>query len=136
MHETFEHTADIGLRARSQTLNGLFEEAAKALFSVIVANPETIQPVQQVNVELQGDRDDDLLYDWLSELLYLFDARRLVLAEFRVRLHQGRLEATAHGEPLDRQRHEVGKEVKAITYHALKVERDGDGYLAEVIVDL
>ena len=46
------------------------------------------------------------------------------------------MKATARGEPIDPERHELDMEVKAITYHGLKVERDGDGWLAEVIVDL
>lgn len=136
MYETFDHTADVGLRIRAADLDRLFAEAGRALFSVIVTNLDTVQPVQQVEIRLQGSRRDDLLFDWLAELLYLFDTRRLVLGEFDVHVEQDGLTATARGEPIDRKRHEFEKEVKAITYHGLKVEHDADGWLAEVIVDI
>ncbi len=70
-------------------------------------------------------------------MLYTFHARRLVLAEFRraSQLPVG-LTATARGEPIDPNRHEIDDEVKAITWHALKVEQHAEGWLAEVIVDV
>jgi SHS2 domain-containing protein len=134
--ETFEHTADIGLRVRTESLDDLFAEAGRAFFSLIVANPEAIRPVQQVEFELAGSRRDDLFFDWLSELLYTFATRRLLLAEFDVRVRGGGLSALARGEPLDRRRHELDLEVKAITYHGLKVEQAAGVWLAEVIVDI
>ncbi len=134
--ETFEHTADIGLRVRAESLDALFAEAGRAFFSLIVANPEAIRPVQQVEFELAGSRRDDLLFDWLSELLYTFATRRLLLAEFDVSVRDDGLSARARGEPLDRRRHGLDLEVKAITYHGLKVEQAAGVWLAEVIVDI
>ncbi len=136
VYETFEHTADIGIRARAGTLDELFADAARGLFLVIVTNPESIRPVQEVNFRVQGDRNDDLLFDWLDELLYAFAARRRVFCDFDVRVETRGLNATARGEPIDLQRHHLDVEVKAITYHGLKVQQDGDGWLAEVIVDI
>jgi SHS2 domain-containing protein len=136
VYETFEHTADIGIRARACTLNELFADAARGLFSVIVGNSESIRPVQDFSFRVQGDRHDELLLDWLDELLYAFAARRLVFCDFDVRVEAGGLNATARGEPIDPQRHHLDGEVKAITYHGLKVQQDGDGWLAEVIVDV
>ena len=57
-------------------------------------------------------------------------------ADFDVRVEPGGLAATARGEPIDPQRHHLDVEVKAITYHGLKVQQEGDGWLAEVIVDV
>lgn len=136
MFETFEHTADVGLRVRAADLNELFADAAKALFSLIVANLDAVQPVHQTRLQIAGDRYDDLLFDWLSELLYQFDANHLLLAEFDVQVDEHGLNATARGEPVDRDRHELDMEVKAITYHGLKVERQGSQWVAEVIVDI
>jgi len=136
MYELFDHTADIGLRIRAESLDELFAEAGRALFSVIVANFDAVEPVQELALRIEGSRRDDLLFDWLAELLYTFDTRRLLLSDFRVRVNENGLEATARGEPFDPDRHELDMEVKAITYHGLKVEQDGDGWLAEVIVDL
>jgi len=136
MYETFDHTADLGLRVRADDLDTLFADAARALFSVLVANPESVRPVEEISFELQGERRDDLLFDWLAELLYTFESRRVLLATFAVTVRDDGLTATARGEPIDPQRHRLDMEVKAITYHGLKVEPEGAGWLAEVIVDL
>ena len=136
MYETFEHTADIGIRARSETLDGLFEESARGLFSIILTNPDSVRCVQNTTIELTGDRRDDLLFDWLEELLYTFETRRLLFGQFKVRLSESGLSAVAWGEPLCADRHELDMEIKAVTYHGLKVEPEGEGWLAEVIVDL
>jgi SHS2 domain-containing protein len=136
MYELFEHTADLGLRIRAGSLDELFAEAGRALFSVIVVNLDSVRPVQEVAFEIKGSRHDDLLADWLGELLYTFETRRVLLSDFHVGIDENGLAATARGEPFDPKRHELDMEVKAITYHGLKVERDGDGWLAEVIVDL
>ncbi len=136
MFEIFEHTADIGIRVRAGTLEELLADAAQGLFSIIVANPEAVRPLQEMTFSVAGEPHDDLLLDWLDELLYTFDTKRLLFREFEMRCSPEGLTATARGEPVDRTRHELHMEVKAITYHGLKVERDGDGWLAEVIVDI
>lgn len=136
MFETFDHTADIGLRARAADLDGLFAEAARALFSVIVENFDQVQPHEDVSIAVDGQRLDDLMYDWLSELLCVLDMRHMLLCQFNVSVSDSGLAATARGEPIDPARHRLDTEVKAITYHGLKVERSGGGWLAEIIVDL
>jgi SHS2 domain-containing protein len=136
MFETFDHTADLGLRVRAADLNTLFAEAATALFSTIFEDPATVVPKQSVEIELAPDDPEYLLFDWLKTLLYHFDAEHLLFSRFDVRIDETGLKGTAWGEPLDRSRHELGHEVKAITYHGLCVERTADGFLAEVIVDI
>jgi SHS2 domain-containing protein len=136
MYETFEHTADLGLRIRAMDLDTLFVEAALALFSVIVEDLTSVQPRQELKVQISGDDREYLLFDWLRELLYHFDSEHLLLSRFEVRVSEGGLTGTAWGEPLDRQRHTLDHEVKGITYHGLRVEQTDGGWLAEVIVDI
>ena len=136
MYEMFEHTADLGLRVRAADLDTLFAEAAEALFAAIVEGPGTVVASQRVDVRLPPDDREYLLFDWLKALLYHFDADHLLFSRFEVRLADGGLTGKAWGEPLDRSRHELSHEVKAITYHGLKVEQTADGWLAEVIVDI
>jgi SHS2 domain-containing protein len=136
MHETFEHTADLGLRVRAPNLDQLFVEAAQALFSAIVDDLQTVELKQRVDVELHDNDRALLLFDWLNELLYRFDTEHLLFGKFEARIKDDALKATAWGEPLDMSRHTLGHEVKAITYHGLRVEKEGDGWLAEVIVDI
>ena len=136
MYETFDHTADLGLRIRADHLEGLFEEAGRALLSVMVTRPSDVRAVEEVAFEVEGTEHDELLRDWLAELLYTFHGRHLLLAEFDVRLGPTGLTATARGEPFDPNHHEIDAELKAITYHGLKVQQHPDGWLAEVIVDI
>jgi SHS2 domain-containing protein len=85
---------------------------------------------------VDGGNREDLLFDWLNELLYTFESERLLLVEFDVQVHDEAVEAIGRGEPFDESRHQLEHEVKAITYHGLKVEQVPGGWLAEVIVDI
>jgi SHS2 domain-containing protein len=136
MYETFDHTADLGLRIRAATLNDLFAEAALALFSTLIDNLDAVRLDREIEVNLLGGERDYLLFDWLKELLIRFELEHLLLTKFEVNVNDTGLTAKAWGEPLDRSRHELGHEVKAITYHGLRVEPVGDGWLAEIIVDI
>jgi SHS2 domain-containing protein len=136
MHETFEHTADLGLRIRAADLETLFAEAGEALMATVVENPQAIEPRQEVSFSVSGEEREYLLFDWLNALLYQFETEHQVFRSFHVVLTPQGLEATARGEPLDPQRHGLGHEVKAITYHGLTVQATPEGWRAEVIVDI
>jgi len=140
MFELFEHTADLGLRIRAATLEDLLTEAGRGLLAMLVANPDAVRPVQTRTITLAAAEPAYLLFDWLSELLYAFETDKLLLAEFAMDLNhtpaEWRLSAQCRGEPMDTGRHEMDHEVKAITYHGLRVEQTPDGWQAEVIVDI
>ncbi len=136
MYEVFEHTADLGLRVRARDLNELFADAGKGLFSIIVENLADVQPEQSASIRIEGQDREYLLFDWLNELLYRFDSGHLVLSQFEVQVDDAGLNATVRGEPLDPDRHRLDHEVKAITYHGLKVKQAADEWEAEVIVDI
>ena len=136
MYETFEHTADLGLRVRANTLETLFEDAARGIFSMMTTNLAGVRRLQERMYRIEGTATDYLLFDWLNELLFTFESERLLLSEFKVELDELGLRATASGEPMDLDRHRMEHEVKAITYHGLRVEQVADGWLAEVIVDI
>jgi SHS2 domain-containing protein len=136
MYETFEHTADMGLRIRAHTLEELFAEAGRGFFALIATNLDAVKAVCQRDYEIGVDEVDYQLFDWLNELLYTFESDKLVLADFQVRIDAGRIRAVAGGEPFDAERHGADHEVKAITYHGLRVEKQQNGWLAEVIVDI
>src|SRR5271165_4292981 len=116
MHETFEHTADMGLRVRADDLNALFVEAAQALFEAIAGDSSVIVAKRQVDITLAGQERDYLLFDWLKELLYFFDSELLLLSKFEVKITDDGLTGSGWGEPLDPIRHHLEHEVKAITY--------------------
>jgi SHS2 domain-containing protein len=135
-YETFEHTADVGLRIRADDLDALFADAARGLFWLIVPDLDSVRPSESVPIAIAGESPEFLLFDWLNELLYLYEVRHLLLCRFDVAVGSSGLKATAHGERIDPARHVLDHEVKAITYHGLKVERQNGRWLAEVIVDI
>jgi SHS2 domain-containing protein len=136
MYELFEHTADLGLRAAAPDLDALFAEMATALLAAMVENPDAVRPEAAATIEIAGADREYLLFDWLKELLYRFDADHLLYSRFEVRVGADGLTATVRGEPLDPARHLLNHEVKAITYHGLTVEQVATGWRAEVIVDI
>jgi len=136
MYELFEHTADLGLRATAADLDTLFAEMAACLSAAVVEDPSSVRPEVAVAVEVAGTDREYLLFDWLKALLTWFDADGLLFFRFEVRVRDDGLTATAFGEPFDAERHSLNHEVKAITYHELKVVPAAGGWLAEVIVDI
>lgn len=136
MYELFEHTADLGLRAAAPDLGTLFADMAKCLFAAVVEDPDAVRPETAVAIEVSGTDREYLLFDWLKELLYRFETEHMLFARFEVNVRDDGLSATAWGEPADPDRHVLSHEVKAITYHELKVQPTPDGWLAEVIVDI
>lgn len=136
MYELFDHTADLGLRCVSADLHSLFADAAKCLFSAIVDDPSAIDSRDEIGIQIDGTDLAFLLFDWLKELLTRFDRDGMLFGRFDVSVRDDGLIAKAWGEPFDPTRHALTREVKAITYHELKVERSGDEWLAEVIVDI
>lgn len=136
MYEIFEHTADLGLRVTAPDLETLLVDAARGLLSIIIANLDEVRLIQEKKIEVSAAAPDYLLFDWLGELLYLFETEHLVLADFEVKVTKEGLSAVARGESFDPARHVPAHEVKAITYHALKCEPMANGWMAEVIVDI
>jgi SHS2 domain-containing protein len=135
--ELFEHTADIGLRVTASTLEQLFSEAGRAVASLIIENPDAIQATQHVIIALEAEDVEGLFVDWLRELIYRFEADHLLLREFTVRIHgETSLEARCGGEAADWYRHLPAHELKAVTYHQLRVARTAAGWEAEAILDI
>ena len=136
MYEHFEHTADLGLRVRAANLNTLFAEAAEALFAAVVEDLDTVEPRAPTTIRVGGTDLAYLLFDWLRELLRHHDEHRMLFTRFEVTVGETGLTATARGEAIDPARHLLSHEVKAITYHELKIVEVEGGFMAEVIVDI
>ena len=122
--ELIDHTADVGIKAYGKNLSEAFENAARGMFNVI-ANDSEIENTGQYNIELQADNMEQLLVDWLSELLFLHSANNLVFGFFKVNLDEknNKLSATVFGEKISVSKHKIETEVKAVTYHMLSVKK-------------
>ena len=135
-YETFEHGADIGIRGIGKTLEEAFINAAKALFSLIVVNLEEVRPERRVEIRAEGESLEELFLDWLNKLLAEAGMENLVFSEFGCEIKDLKLSGWAAGEPIDETRHELGEEVKGATYTMLKVEKVGDLWVAQCVVDV
>jgi len=134
--ESFEVTADYGIRAWAPDLSGLFCEAARGLWSLLV-EPTGVQAVRAYPVAVQAADQELLLVAWLNELLYLHETEGMVGREADIhRLTATDLSATIQGEPFDPARHRIVGQVKAVTYHDLRVAPTAAGWEARVVVDV
>jgi len=136
MFELFEHTADLGLRVRAPDLESLFRDAARGLFAIVVEPEPHGEATGRRELVVEGDSHDLLLFDWLGELLFAFDTTGRLLGDFDVRIDERGLRASAAEFDPARGEYRWLHEVKAITYHGLRVERTGEIWVAEVIVDI
>ena len=134
-YETFEHEADIGIRGFGSSPEQAFENAAVALYSVMV-NTGKIEPREKKAVTVSAPDRELLLVEWLNALLSLSDIERLVFSKFEVKIKDTSLTGIAWGEPLDRAWHEAHVEVKGATYHMLSVKEEDGRYRAQCVVDV
>ncbi|MEI7826697.1 MAG: archease [Euryarchaeota archaeon] len=117
-YEFVEHTADITFKAYGGGLNELLENAAEALESTLVLL-EGVALRETATIEMTSDCYDNLLYDWLTELLITFEVERFAVKKCMVKIIGLSLTAECRGERIDPNKHIFYKEVKAVTYHNL-----------------
>ncbi|HET6440921.1 MAG TPA: archease [Phycisphaerae bacterium] len=139
---TFDHTADVGLEVRGESLEDLLATAAQAVFSLIIeAGPSAVETEAEVLAEAEtGARAEweDVFVVWLQELLYRFEMEHLVPLEFDfAEAGPARVRARVGFGRFDPKRHRAATEVKAVTYHELAVrEEPGGTWSARFILDV
>ena len=139
-YEYLDHTADIKFRAYGKTREEVFENAALAMFNVII-DTEKVSGDTAREICLKSPDLESLLVDWLSELLYLFEGDEIVFRKFRVekiREEKGEYSITAQalGEKYSLESLPFETEIKAITYNQLEITKTADGWKAQVVVDI
>jgi len=133
------HTADIGLAVRGRTLSRLFENAGSALCELVAGQPDQVRPRRRVRIAVRGSALDDLLVRWLQELLFLEQTRGWRFRECAVERLDRRgltLRGSALGEPFDPVVHPRGREIKAVTYHDLRLVRRAGAWSVRIILDV
>jgi len=131
-YEEVEHTADAAIRVYGRDLPELFANAAHGMFELL-ADMEELQPTSEREISLVAPDLETLLVDWLGELLYLREAHGEVYKEFEIAtLSPTELRAVAKGGKGFVRR----MDIKAVTYHGLKIERGEEGYVATVVFDV
>ena len=135
-YEWIDHTADVGVRAFGKTLGELFRNAALGMFEII-ADLDTVGTTEIREIGLCAETVEELYILWHQELLFRSAVDGVVYKEFVFKeISQRGLLASIHGAKFDPDKQSLKKEIKAVTYHALKVERTKDGWVGEVIFDI
>lgn len=134
-YRTFKHTADLGIETWGSSLEDVFSNAAKALFCEMTHRSLPEPEIGPIDVRVEGSDLEDLLVRWLEELLFLSETKKITFTKFEiVNLEKTRLEANVWGVNFSEAAPELG--IKAITYHALKLEKTKDGYSARFVADV
>jgi len=126
-----EHTADWELEVWAPDLPALLEQAARGMNALSGVQIEQ-GPVQQRIFVLPATDSEKLLVSFLSELLYVQERDGLVFVSFNLTLHEDRLLARVEGVPL----HSLDKEIKAVTYHNLRLRQTQRGVEARIVFDV
>ncbi len=133
-------TADVAFQAWGETVEEMFISAAEATMNVMVANLEKIERRERREIEISSDALDMLLFNLLQEIIFLKDAEQLLLRienadiEYEDGLYF--VKATGWGEQIDREKHELIVDVKAVTLHMFKVEQTPRGWETLIILDI
>lgn len=132
-YRRLEHTADAMVEVHGKDLDERFGNAAYALFDQIT-DVTKVEPKGEMEVILSAESRDQLLVDFLQELLFLNDTEDLVFSEFDVKTDGHKLEAHVRGEKFDDQRHPKRSVVKGVTYH--KLEFDDERGIITILFDV
>jgi SHS2 domain-containing protein len=129
--------ADIAFEAESDSVDGLFETCGKAITDIMV-DPKTLRSTTERELSLRSENLDRLLYDFMTELIVMKDVDSLLFGEFRVRVSPAgtALNAVAKGEEIDRGRHRLRNDVKAVTMHLFGVKHEGKTWKTTVVLDI
>ena len=132
-------TADIAFEASGEDLDELFKSSAEALFEIL-ANPKKVNKSIVKKISLSNKNIENLLYDFLSEILYIKDNDFMIFNSCNVKITEldgiYQLKVTLHGEKINPKKHELHSDAKAITLHQFSIEKTKNGYNSFVIVDI
>jgi len=138
--EIIDHTADVGIKAHGSTLTELFENAARGMFAVIAGEKYKAQGSKiEKKIEINENKDnlEEILVSWLSELLDIFNREKIYLDNFRIlSLNNNGIKAETSGVNIDLYQSDLYTEIKAVTFHNLKIEEDIEGFSCTIIFDV
>ena len=136
-----DHTADVSVKSWGRTLEEAFSQAALSLMATITPNLKKISINIEKEIEIESEDKYALCFDFLSEFLYLFDVEELVFSFILVKSidkikNKYKLQALVKGEKFDKNKHEIGTEVKAITYSFMNIEEKKNKVEIDIVFDI
>ena len=137
--EYFDHTGDVGVRITAPNLAELFRQATMA-FAEILTDPRTVNAATSEAVAIEAATLEDLLVEWLNELLYRFEVRNLLPADAELTVSETdagwMLNARVQSESFVPNQHPIKVLIKGVTYHQLEVVRNIHGWETAVVFDI
>ena len=130
--------ADIAYEAYGKDLNELFENAAYAIFE-LSAEIKTIDAKKKLEINMENEKIENLLYDFLSEILFLKDSKYMVFRKANVEIIQDKkykLKAVIEGDTINPQKQKLENDIKAVTMHMFEVKKEKNNWKATVVVDI
>jgi SHS2 domain-containing protein len=135
-YKLFDHTADLGVEIYGKTATDLFANAAFAIFDIIT-DLKHVSSIVEKKIFVEGEGWEDLLVNYLREILYLFNGEGLLLKEYPImKIDSRHLEGKVLGERFDPSKHSINTEIKAVTYHQVTVRETPDMWVGRVIFDV
>ncbi|MBU4310623.1 archease [bacterium] len=134
-YKILEHTADVGIEARGETLKEAFANTASGMLSIMI-DPEKVGEKESYSLQVKGKDEKELLVAFLSELLYKYEVNDILPKRVDISLLTDKdLKAEVYGEKIDLKRHTIDTQIKAVTYHQLAIEKNKD-WKVRVIFDI
>jgi len=131
------HPADTGIEVKAKNLKELFKLALTGLNATIFERPELVKVIEEKKIEIKGEDPKELLVNFLTEVLIYLDSERFIVREVEFKnICEKKLEAVLRGGEVDLDKMGFITEIKAITYHQLKVEKREGEWFARVIFDI
>jgi len=125
-------TSDVMFEAYGKTLKNVFENAALALSEVTCHD---IKPKESIKIEVRGEDAEELMHNWLQELIARIDIEEMFFSRFKIlEINEKHLKAKCYGEPMSRGKGETV--VKGVTNYKYKLEKTREGYVARVALDI
>ena len=134
--DIIDHTADIGIISYGTDIEQLFSNAARGLFSLITELAGIKENIQR-EMKISSQDRESLLVEWLNDLLYIFDVEHIVFTRFEFdTLSEVELKTRCFGDKINPAKQKINREVKAATYHMLAINKENNGYKAQIIFDI
>ena len=135
-YKIIDHTADVCVRVFGNSLEEIFIGSSKAMMGIIT-DVEKVDPSMEISIKADGENYEELLVKWLQEILYLHEVKKMVFKDFKIKIENGtRAVGKAYGEKIDVDRHEFYSNIKAVTYHNLKIISSKDKYRVDIVFDI
>jgi SHS2 domain-containing protein len=135
-YRILNHSSDLSIKVSGKSQPELLANSAFALFD-LMANLDQVHVTEELPLEVEGVDPDDLIVNWMRELLYLFQGSSYLLKEFEIReARDNYVRAAVKGEKFDPDRHEMQREIRSVFQHQCRMEKTGDQWTARVVFEI